>query len=125
MGYVAKSDGHVSQNEIDTARTIMGKMGLNEVLKQQAITLFSLGKQKEFDCRRALFELKQVFRMQPVLLQLFLDIQLQMASADGGLSQAKRSTLEYICEQLGVTGYQFHQKNSERQYHHHQLPRGE
>ena len=34
MGYIAKSDGRVSENEIQVARSIMTKMGLNEEQKQ-------------------------------------------------------------------------------------------
>ena len=74
MGYVAKSDGHISVNEIRTAQMIMSKMGLNEALKQQAIHLFSVGKEPSFNLDQALFELRQVCHIQPALLQLFLDI---------------------------------------------------
>src|SRR3989338_9515367 len=59
MGYLAKSDGRVSESEIHAARVIMDKLGLNTVLKQQAIVLFNLGKQKDFDVDRALLELRQ------------------------------------------------------------------
>lgn len=114
MGYIAKSDGRVSENEIQTAYAIMSKMGLNASLKQQAIELFSVGKQTDFNIDQTLIELRQVCRIQPALLQIFLDIQLQMATADGYLSTAKKATLERICAQLGIAGYQFH--SSENQY---------
>lgn len=119
MGYVAKSDGRISENEIQAARNIMSKMGLTDTLKQQAIHLFSIGKEPNFDIDHALFELKQVCYLQPSLLQIFLDIQLQMASADGNLSAAKKATLRYICEKLGVAGYQFNQYESayQKQYY--------
>lgn len=116
MGYVAKSDGHISVNEIRTAQMIMSKMGLNETLKQQAIYLFSVGKEPTFNLDQSLFELRQVCHIQPALLQLFLDIQLQMASADGGLSSVKKATLQHICAQLGIAGFQSHQ--SDNQYQH-------
>jgi DnaJ like chaperone protein len=117
MGYVAKSDGHISVNEIRTAQMIMSKMGLNEALKQQAIHLFSTGKEPDFNLDQTLFELRQVCHIQPALLQLFLDIQLQMASADGGLSSVKKATLQHICTQLGIAGFQFHQNNNQYQQH--------
>lgn len=120
MGYIAKSDGHVSESEIHAAREVMSKMGLNEVLKQQAITLFSFGKQKDFNVDHALFELRQVFRLQPTLLQLFLDIQLQMARADGGLTTAKQSTLQYICDKLGVANYRFDESRQQQWRYQHQ-----
>ena len=71
MGYVAKSDGRVSENEINAARIIMSKMGLNEALKQEAIHLFTEGKESDFNINQALLELRQVYRLQPSLLQIF------------------------------------------------------
>src|SRR3990167_502111 len=43
MGYIAKSDGRVSEHEIEIARSVMSQMGLTDILKQQAMILFSLG----------------------------------------------------------------------------------
>lgn len=123
MGYIAKSDGRVSEQEIQTARLIMSKMGLNETQKEQAIQLFSTGKQSAFHIDHALFELKTVCHLQPALLQLFLEIQLQMATADGFLSATKKRTLEHICAQLGIRGFQFNQyENSYEQKHHYYRP---
>ncbi len=118
MGYVAKSDGRISENEIHTARLIMSRMGLNEASKQQAITLFSIGKEPDFNPDHSLFELRAACQMQPALLQLFLDVQMQMASADGYLSDAKKATLQHICTKLGVPGFQFNQSDNQyrRQY---------
>ncbi|OGT48898.1 MAG: hypothetical protein A3E82_04175 [Gammaproteobacteria bacterium RIFCSPHIGHO2_12_FULL_38_11] len=120
MGYIAKSDGHVSENEIQTARAIMSKMGLNDTQKEQAIYLFSLGKKANFNINQTLLELRQVCIIQPALLQLFLDIQLQMASAEGYLSAAKKETLQHICAQLGIRGFQFNANENQhysRQHH--------
>lgn len=120
MGFVAKSDGRVSENEIRTAQMIMSKMGLNETLKKEAIYLFAQGKEPDFNLDQALYELRQVCHIQPALLQIFLDIQLQMASADGHLSPAKKATLQHICTQLGIIGFQFYQgDNQYQQYTHH------
>lgn len=118
MGYIAKSDGRVSEKEIQTARLIMSKMGLNETQKEQAIHLFSIGKQSDFNIDHAVFELKTVCHLQPALLHLFLDIQLQMATADGFLSAPKKQTLEHICAQLGIRGFHFNQYENphERKY---------
>ncbi|MCX7120333.1 MAG: co-chaperone DjlA [Gammaproteobacteria bacterium] len=114
MGYLAKSDGHVTENEIRTARLIMSKMGLNDTQKEQAIHLFSIGKQANFNIDQTLSELRHVCLIQPALLQIFLDIQLQIATADGNLSPVKKQTLTYICAQLGIQGFQFN--SDEHQY---------
>ncbi len=122
MGYIAKSDGHVSENEIRTAKHIMQRMGLNETLKSQAIQLFTIGKRPDFNLDAALNELRQACFMQPTLLQLFLEIQYQMAAADSGqLTAAKQQTLQHICAKLGVAGFQYHQAGG--QYQHSQRQR--
>lgn len=117
MGYVAKSDGRVSENEIQTARLIMSRMGLNESLKQQAIELFSQGKEPDFNLNQTLLELRQACAIQPALLRIFLDIQLQMATADGTISPAKKAALQFICERLGIQGFQFQDGGNQQQYY--------
>lgn len=123
MGYIAKSDGRISENEIQTARAIMSKMGLNEDQKQLAIQLFSLGKQNDFNLNVALFELQHVCRVQPTLLQIFLEIQFEMVSADGQISPAKQQTLDHICAKLGVSGFRYHQPGQGYQGHYQQQSR--
>lgn len=115
MGYIAKSDGRVSENEIKAAKRIMSKMGLNETQKQMAIELFSIGKQATFNPNIALSELQHACKMQPVLLQLFLEIQLEIAQADGHLTPAKQKTLDQICMKLGITGFH-HQQQYQNHY---------
>lgn len=118
MGYIAKSDGRVSENEIEAAKNIMSELGLNESQKHEAIQLFALGKEKAFNMDHALFELRQTCHYQPILLQLFLDIQIKMATADGALSPAKRETLKHICLQLGLSTVHFneHENRYQQQY---------
>jgi DnaJ like chaperone protein len=118
MGYIAKSDGRVSENEISAARQIISKMGLNENQKQVAIHLFSLGKQNDFNLDAALSELQHICRMQPALLQLFLEIQYEMANADGPATHEKQQTLHYIANKLGLAGFRHHQQNNAYQQHH-------
>lgn len=114
MGYIAKSDGRVSEREIQTARAIMSQMGLSDTQKEQAIQLFTIGKQSDFDIDHALKELHQVCYLHPALLHLFLDIQLQMATAEGFLSPLKKQTLAHISNQLGMHRYE---NIYERQHH--------
>ena len=49
MGYLAKSDGRVTENEIRTAGRVMDQFGLNVAMKREAIQLFTEGKQPSFD----------------------------------------------------------------------------
>lgn len=103
MGCVAKADGRVSENEIRQARHIMQQMGLDDNMKREAIRLFTAGKQIDFDLDTVLRQLRQVCLFQSALLRVFLEIQIQMAYADGPcISQNKRKILEYMAEYLEV-----------------------
>ena len=108
MGYVAKSDGRVSENEIRAARHIMEQMGLDASLRREAIRLFTEGKSSHFNLSGALSQLKQACLFQPSLLRIFLEIQAQMLYADGKtVSEHKQRVLLDICKQLGVSGFNF------------------
>ncbi len=108
MGYLAKSDGRISENEIQVARQVMAQMGLSPKLKQEAIDLFNRGKQPNFDLDATLTTLKQSCWRHPSLLRMFIEIQLQIARADGQyISGAKRHAFQRICQQLGLAGFNF------------------
>ncbi|AKQ33179.1 co-chaperone DjlA [Candidatus Coxiella mudrowiae] len=110
MGFVAKSDGRVSENEIRQARHVMQQMGLDDNMKREAIRLFTEGKQPNFNLGVVLNQLGNTCLFQPTLLRMFLEIQIQMAYADGGwISEYKRQVLQYICERLEINGFQYYQ----------------
>lgn len=101
MGHIAKADGRISEQEIRVAERIMRNMLLTPQLKQQAIHFFKEGKQPYFDLDQMLSELLEACHQQYHILQLFLEIQLQAANADGHISANKRHILEHICYRLG------------------------
>lgn len=110
MGSVAKSDGRVSENEIRQAQLLMRQMGLDQNLRREAIRLFTEGKQPEFNLSATIEELKQACLFQPALLRVFLEMQIQMAYADGGnISERKRRVLRNICQQMGISPLHFQQ----------------
>ena len=114
LGYLAKSDGHVTQNEIRVAESVMRRFSLNDEMKREAIAQFNHGKQPGFDYIEAVNELKRVCWLKPSLLRVFLELQIQIAYADGRLSPGTRSALKKIFAALGITGMSFDQ--FERQY---------
>ncbi|MCB1827064.1 MAG: co-chaperone DjlA [Coxiellaceae bacterium] len=108
MGHLAKSDGRVSENEILAAKNIMSQLNLNSAMRKEAIELFNKGKQANFDINDALNELKHACWNRPSLLRTFIEIQLQMAFADGQrLSPQKHAAFQHICAQLGIHGFNF------------------
>lgn len=110
MGHLAKCDGRVSENEIRIAQNVMQEMNLNPTMKREAIRLFNEGKLSNFALDAALRQLRGVCWNRPSLLRIFIEIQLKIAFADGQeISSAKQQTLHYICQQLGVGGFNFSQ----------------
>lgn len=122
MGHLAKSDGRVSENEIAAAKRIMSFMGLTEARKKLAIKQFNKGKQPNFKIGPQLELLRTTCAHRPALLKIFLDVQLQVAYADGVMTPAKRRVLEHVCRQLGVAASFSNfedQFRAEQNYYHH------
>jgi DnaJ like chaperone protein len=100
MGYVAKADGRVTEQEINLARTIMREMHLKQEQKLLAMHLFNEGKSPHFNLRATLLQLQRACRANRDLLKLFIDIQYQIAQIDG-LTTRKIQVLDVIFTNLG------------------------
>ncbi len=107
MGQLAKSDGRVSEQEIEQARIIMNQMGLNERQRKDAIALFTEGKEPRYDLTYDLEQFNRAVGSRGSLVQLFLEIQLTIAYADGDLSLSEKRLLDKVCRTLGVSALQF------------------
>jgi len=109
MGYLAKSDGRVTETEISIAKQIMGRMSLNQAMRQEAIRLFTVGKQPEFDLHAVIANLKRACWLHPSLLKTFLEFQIQMAYAGGEITPGKKGALKAVFTQMGIPGFRFEQ----------------
>lgn len=107
MGKIAKADGRVSEQEIEVARHVMARMALDETQRLQAMRLFNEGKSPEFSIESMLSELSEVIGRRVTLAQIFLEIQLQAAYADGQLTVNERDLLHTISTHLGINRVQF------------------
>lgn len=107
MGKLAKADGRVSEREIQLARQVMSRMGLDESQRLEAMRLFNEGKTPEFDIRPILEELQDVIGRRSTLSQIFLEVQLQAAYADGELGASEQRIIQLICQALGINKLQF------------------
>ena len=103
MGHIAKADGRVSENEIQMAKAVMSHMGLSEARRQSAIENFTSGKQPEFDLTSCLTQFTQDCGRDPNLMQMFIEIQISAAFADGSLGTAERQVLDAIAQQIGIS----------------------
>lgn len=103
MGHISKADGRVSEAEIRAAEQIMARMNLSPEQRRAAIGYFREGKAPDFDLDDALDVLRGVIRFQPMLARFFLEVQLEVAFADGRIDEAERALLLRIAERLGLS----------------------
>jgi DnaJ like chaperone protein len=101
MGFVAKSDGRVSESEIAAARTIMQGLHFDEAHVARAIAAFTRGKQPDYPIDSDIARLVQVCRSRPDLLGLFLEIQMRAVLAGEGLEGSRRRLVTEIGRRLG------------------------
>ena len=101
MGYIAKSDGVVTEAELDQARHIMRRLNLNETQRKAAIEAFNAGKQPSFNLDEAIAELKLKCHRNHLLLQLFLEFQISAATINHQLTSEKEGIIKRISHALG------------------------
>ena len=101
MGHIAKADGQVSPQEIQLAEQVMGQMRLSKEQRKAAIGLFNQGKQDDFVIDEVLEQFRKECRRKITLMQMFIEIQLQAAYADGVKDPAEEKILRHICKVLG------------------------
>jgi DnaJ like chaperone protein len=124
MGYIAKANGQVTSHEIAFAQAYMDKLGLKADLRQQAQDAFREGKMAGFPLMERLKNFKRSCGNRHDLLLMFLEIQIQLAFADGVLDNDERQALHTIANSLGfssqdldkllemiIAGAQFHQQS--------------
>jgi DnaJ like chaperone protein len=107
MGYVAKSDGRVSEAEIDAARALMRDLRLSASDINAAIACFQAGKAAGYDAELAIERLREVCGLRYDLLRTFVDLQLRAALAGNGISAPARRILTGIAARLGLSPAEF------------------
>ena len=106
MGHIAKADGRVSEREIQLARMMMQRLGLQGERKHEAMRQFNRGKQPSFNLDQALDQLRQQCAY-PHLLRLFIELQVQIAYADGPPKANVKQLLQHISQRLGLGNIDF------------------
>jgi len=109
MGHLAKADGTVTEKEIAAAEDVMRKLGLNADKRKEAISAFNRGKSNDFDLNLSLRELLTLCSRRPSLIQMFLEIQILAATADGQASGPEMEILYQIGYALGISSAQIDQ----------------
>ncbi|ETX10445.1 molecular chaperone DnaJ [Marinomonas ushuaiensis DSM 15871] len=106
MGRLAKSDGQVSEAEIQLAQTVMQRLRLSPAAQEQARQLFNEGKSANFDFVAELNHFKSVVSSGD-LTRTLLEILLVSAYADGHFSVEEKSFVSQVCANLGITVAEF------------------
>ncbi len=109
MGFLAKADGRVSEQEIAAARAVMMQLRLDPAQVQLAIEHFTAGKQPGFDLAGELTELNRVCLGRPHLKRVFIELQIRAALPGNGLDGPVRPLLGQIAARLGVSTLEFAQ----------------
>lgn len=103
LGHLTKSKGRVTQTDISLASQLMDRMNLHGLARQAAQQAFREGKSADFPLRTTLQRVKQICAGRRDLVQMFLEIQLQAAFADGQLHPNEKKTLFIIADELGFS----------------------
>lgn len=106
MGYIAKADGKVTADEIQLAEAVMNRLGLDAQMRASAKKLFNEGKSADFPIDEVMQQFRRETHRRTTLIQMFLEIQLQAAYADGVMHPAERQALRGICQHLGIPAAQ-------------------
>ena len=107
MGYVAKSDGRVSEAEIDAARRLMQQFNVSPADVNAAIACFGVGKSAGYDAELSIERLREACGLRHDLLRTFVELQLRAALDGNGLSPPARAILTRIAGRLGLSGLEF------------------
>ncbi|NDV89595.1 co-chaperone DjlA [Alteromonas sp. 345S023] len=101
LGHLAKSDGQVTPREIQIATALMDDMNLTGQARKEAQEAFREGKSRDFPLLDTLKGLYDGCHGRRDILQVFLEILIQAAFADGQLSQEEYVVLEKVAKPLG------------------------
>lgn len=107
LGRMAKADGRVSEEEIQTAEVMMDRMQLTPDLRDEAKRLFKVGVQPDFDLSAHMGEFISVTSTYPHLKQLLLVYLITMAMSDHDLHENEIAILREVAFLLGYSDAAF------------------
>lgn len=108
-GYLAKADGHISQQEVDHTEAVIAQMGLDAEQRKRAIELFKQGSAADFQPESAIAAFMEISRGQRQLCQTQLFFLISLALADHKIEQAEQQALQRLATLLGFNPAQLEQ----------------
>jgi DnaJ like chaperone protein len=103
MGFLAKSDGRVSEEEIRAARVLMHRLNLGASEIRQAIDWFEQGKHPSFALQDTLRKLRRDSGRHQEVRLMFVRLLLEVALSKKALHRRERAALWTICSELEIS----------------------
>ncbi|MES2824346.1 MAG: co-chaperone DjlA [Pseudomonadota bacterium] len=107
LGYVAKRDGPVNQQEVKRTEMFMEKLNLDAHHKKEAIRLFKSGGEPQFNVNETISGFSGVAKKHPNLVQILLVYLINIARVDGLLVKQEIDAVEKIAIGLGYSSITF------------------
>lgn len=130
LGHLAKADGAVTAAEIQVATRLMDEMSLTGDDRTTAQNAFREGKAADYPISETIAEFFESCHGRKDIMQIFLEILIQAAFADGHLSRDENKVLEKVAGNLGFKHHEldylismyeaeirFRQRSSSQNYH--------
>jgi DnaJ like chaperone protein len=108
LGHISKADGKVTPEEIAVASQLMNNMSLRGNIRKEAQQAFRDGKAKDFPLEHMLGEFKKYSHGRRDVLQVFLEILIGAACADGRITPAELTVLEKVARALNFSAKDLH-----------------
>lgn len=109
LGYLAKADGRVSEEEIQSTEELIRRMGLNEAQRKEAIQLFQQGKSDSFNLDTCFDEFNSVSHGYSDVKRILLVYLITLALADGVLHETEERVLAEVAEKIAFSRFAFNQ----------------
>lgn len=106
MGHIAKAMGVVTAAHIQQATHFMAQLDLSAEQQKEAQAAFRDGKLVSFPLRQQLQAFYQVYRRRKDVLQIFLEIQISTACAQGKMRDEQYLLLQQVAGYLNVSSVQ-------------------
>jgi DnaJ like chaperone protein len=116
LGHLSKADGRVTEHEIRAAETLMQRMNISSEERKRAIEYFNEGKRVGFSLQEALRSFVQHTVVRQDLRQMFMEIVVDAAFADGKVSHAEQNVLLRVAHELRIPGHLFAAMMQARQF---------
>ncbi|GGC92495.1 co-chaperone DjlA [Vreelandella lutescens] len=103
MGCLCQADGKVTEGELSVAEKLFDQMHLQGEHRAKARAAFARGRADDFNLEAELAKVNRLTQRQPVLRQVFLQVQLSAIAADGVLHPAEHEMILRVARGIGCS----------------------